>query len=44
MKEKGASFTGTCFPCGQYGHMLSECPKKDANMLKGNGVGGEAGN
>ena len=32
-KEKG--FKGQCFYCGQYGHRLFECRKKDADMMNG---------
>ena len=30
-KGKGKGFKGQCFHCGQYGHRLSECRKKDAD-------------
>ena len=37
LKGKGKGFKGQCFHCGQYGHRLSECRKKDADMMKGKG-------
>ena len=37
LKGKGKGFKGQCFHCGQYGHRLSECRKKDTDMMKGKG-------
>ena len=34
LKGKGKGFKGQCFHCGQYGHRLSECQKKDADIAK----------
>ncbi len=31
------TFDGTCNHCGHYGHRLSECRKRDAEVAKGNG-------
>ena len=37
-KGSKGSFPGTCYHCGAYGHRVSECRKKDAEM-KGKGKG-----
>ena len=36
-KGKREGFKGQCFHCGQHGHRLSACQKKDADMMKGKG-------
>ena len=36
---KGNKFEGTCHYCGTYGHRVSECWKKDADMKGGKGKG-----
>ena len=37
----GKGFNGTCHHCGEFGHRLNECRKKDAEMSKGKGKGGK---
>ena len=37
-KDNKGEFQGTCHYCGVYGHRISECRKKDADM-KGKGKG-----
>ena len=36
-KGKGKGFKGQCFHCGQYGHRVAECRKKDIDMMTRNG-------
>ena len=31
---KGKGFKEQCFHCGQYGHRVAECRKKDIDMMK----------
>ena len=37
---KGKGFKGQCFHCGQFGHRVAECRKKDFQMMKGKGIKG----
>ena len=34
IKCKGKGFKEQCFHCGQYGHRVAECRKKDIDMMK----------
>ena len=34
VKGKGKGFKGQCFHCGQHGHRVAECRKKDIDMMK----------
>ena len=36
-KGKGESFQGHCFYCGQHGHRVAECRKKNIEMMNGKG-------
>ena len=36
-KNKGKGFKEQCYHCGQYGHRVVECTKKDIDMMKGKG-------
>ena len=38
---RGKGFKGQCIHCGTFGHCVSECPQKDAEMAKARGKGYE---
>ena len=38
LKGKGKGFEGQCFYCGQYGHRVAGCPKKDIVMIQVKGT------